>query len=118
MQWSRIGAQIAEVRGTFGPETELGRRRSAFGEAGIADLAEIQEAMIEREPITVVLSAKGWIRALKGHIADVSNLQFKAGDELSRAFHAQTTDKILLFAEDGRFFTLARRQAARRPGHG
>ena len=107
LQLQRIGAQIAEVRGKFGPETELGRRRTTFSEAGDTDLADIQEAMIEREPITVVLSVKGWIRALKGHIADVSGLQFKAGDELACAFHAQTTDKVLLFAEDGRFFTLA-----------
>ena len=107
LQWTRIAEQIAEVRGKFGPDTELGKRRSDFGEAGEADFADIQEAMIEREPITVVLSQKGWIRALKGHIADVSGLQFKAGDELARAFHAQTTDKVILFAEDGRFFTLA-----------
>ncbi|MFN0263419.1 DNA topoisomerase IV subunit A [Tepidamorphus sp. 3E244] len=106
LQWTRIGEQIAEVRGKFGPDTELGRRRSGFGEAGNMDI-DVAEAMIEREPITVVLSDKGWIRAMKGHITDVSNLQFKAEDKLARAFHAQTTDKILLFAEDGRFFTLA-----------
>ncbi|MEZ5878905.1 MAG: DNA topoisomerase IV subunit A [Tepidamorphaceae bacterium] len=107
LQWTRISEQIAEVRGKFGPDTELGKRRSAFGEIGEADLVDIQEAMIEREPITVVLSQKGWIRALKGHIAEASGLQFKAEDGLARAFHAQTTDKIILFAEDGRFFTLA-----------
>jgi topoisomerase-4 subunit A len=106
-QWTRISKQIKKVREAFGPETEMGRRKTGFGEAPDTDLADIQEAMIEREPVTIVLSQKGWIRAMKGHVADASGLQFKSGDELAFAFHAQTTDKILLLAQDGRFFTLS-----------
>jgi topoisomerase-4 subunit A len=106
-QWTRISKEIRKVREAFGPDTEMGRRRTGFDEAPETDLADIQEAMIEREPVTVVLSEKGWIRAMKGHIGDASGLQFKSGDALGFAFHAQTTDKILLLAEDGRFFTLS-----------
>ena len=106
-QWTRISKEIRKVRESFGAETEMGRRRTGFDEAPDTDLADIQEAMIEREPVTVVLSEKGWIRAMKGHIGDAAGLQFKSGDVLGFAFHAQTTDKILLLAEDGRFFTLS-----------
>ncbi len=107
LQWERIGTEIAKVREAFSPDTELGRRRSAFDVVSDNELADLEEAMIEREPITVVISANGWIRTLKGHIAETKSLQFKAGDTLDRAFHAQTTDKVIVFAEDGRFFTLA-----------
>jgi topoisomerase-4 subunit A len=106
-QWTRISKQIKKVQEAFGPQTEVGRRKTGFAEAPDTDLADIQEAMIEREPVTIVLSQKGWIRAMKGHIADASGLQFKSGDELAFAFHAQTTDKVLLLAQDGRFFTLS-----------
>ncbi|MYZ46689.1 DNA topoisomerase IV subunit A [Propylenella binzhouense] len=105
-QWKCVGYEISEVRKAFGPETPLGRRRTGFADAPAIDLDDIQQAMIEREPITIVLSERGWIRALKGHIQDLAGLTFKEGDHLKRAFHAQTTDKILLFTTGGRFFTL------------
>jgi len=121
-QWSRVGDQIKEVRKTFGPNTDLGRRRTDIGDVGdlpSADaLEELKEALIEKEPVTVVLSEKGWIRALKGHQSDTSTLQFKSGDRLKFAFHAQTTDKVLLFATDGRFYTLGADKLPGGRGHG
>ena len=76
------------------------------------------QAMIEKEPITVVISEKGWIRAMKGHIADLSRLAFKEGDRLAAAFHAETTDKVLLFATGGKFYTLGADKLPGGRGHG
>ena len=74
--------------------------------------------MIEKEPITVILSEKGWIRAMKGHIDDLSKLEFKQGDALRRAVKAQTTDKLLLLASNGKVFTLPGDQLPGGRGHG
>jgi topoisomerase-4 subunit A len=106
-QWERIADEIKEVRKTFGPNTPLGRRRSDFADAPSHDVEDIQEAMVEREPITVVVSERGWLRAMKGHAIDIAKLEFKAGDRLLTAFPAETTDKILVFSTRGRFYTLA-----------
>ena len=106
-QWQTVAWQIREVRKTFGPDTPLGRRRTGFAIAPTHAEADLEAAMIEREPVTVVVSRLGWIRAAKGHLADFAGLTFKAGDELRTAFHAQTTDKLLVFSTAGRFYTLA-----------
>ena len=104
-QWARIGTELDEVRRLYGKGTELGRRRTAFAEAGEA--VEISaESMIEREPITVICSQMGWIRAMKGHVDLSVEQKFKDGDGPRFAFHAETTDKILLVAANGRFYTL------------
>jgi len=111
-QWARISEQLRAVRKAFGKGAPGGARRTGFAEAG--EVAEVPlEAMIEREPITVVCSKMGWVRAMKGHIALDSALKFKDGDEARFIFHAETTDKILLFGSNGRFYTLA---AAQLPG--
>ena len=112
-QWKCVAFEIADVRKTFGPDTPLGRRRTGFADAPEIDLGEIQQAMIEREPVTVVLSEKGWIRAIRGHVTDLGALTFKEGDRLQRAFHCSTTDKLLLLSTGGKFFTL---DAAKLPG--
>ena len=117
-QWQTVRWQVEEVRKTFGPETELGRRRTAFAEAPTHDLGDIHQAMIEKEPITVVVSEKGWLRAMKGHMADFSTLTFKEGDGLRLAFHAQTTDKVLVFTTGGRFYTLGADKLPGGRGHG
>ena len=104
-QWRSIAGQIRDVRKTFGPETELGKRRTTFAEAPDHTDVDLESAMIEREPITVVVSRLGWIRAMKGHLADFGGLSFKSGDELRTAFHAVTTDKLLVFSTAGRFYT-------------
>ncbi len=105
-QWKVIAYQVKDLRKRFGIETPLGKRRTTFEQAQDHAHDDIREAMVEREPITVVLSEKAWIRALKGHVSDVSSLTFKTDDSLSLHFHAETTDKILLFASNGKFYTL------------
>ena len=107
-QRNRMKRDLAKVRDRYGPETKLGARRTTVEEAApTRDLP--LEAMIEREPITVILSQRGWIRALRGHadLASADTLKFKEGDGPAFAFHAQTTDKLLLAAANGRFYTLA-----------
>ena len=117
-QWKVISMEIAGVAKDFGPDTKLGKRRSTFAEAPEHDAAAVAEAMIEREPITVVVSDKGWIRALKGHMDDLSRLEFKQGDKLRLAFKAETTDKLLVFSTGGRFFTLEASKLPGGRGHG
>ncbi len=113
-QWKTVAWQIRELRKTYGPETPLGRRRTTFAEApAAADVELASAALVEREPITVVVSQKGWIRALKGHVTDLAGLQFKGDDTLKASFLAETTSRILVFATDGRAFTL---DASRLPG--
>src|SRR3954468_21858447 len=112
-QWKTIAEEIKKVRATFGPKTALGKRRTQFADAPEHDEAAIEEAMVEREPITVVVSEKGWVRALKGTVTDLSGIVFKADDNLKFAFPAETTSKCLVFASNGRFYTL---DAAKLPG--
>ncbi|HVL20522.1 MAG TPA: DNA topoisomerase IV subunit A [Amaricoccus sp.] len=113
-QRTRLKKDLAALRERYGPATELGRRRTLIEEAGPAREIPL-EAMIEREPITVIMSKRGWIRAMKGHV-ELSNpeaLKFKEGDTSQFFFHAFTTDKLLLASTAGRFYTLA---ADRLPG--
>ena len=105
LQWKRIGKELEEVRKQFGAGSPGGARRTTLAEA--AEAAEVSmEAMIEREPITVICSRMGWIRAMKGHVDLSAEQKFKDGDGARFAFHAETTDKILLIGSNGRFFTL------------
>ncbi len=105
LQWKQIGTELEAIRRQFGKDTVPGRRRTAFSEAGDAEDVPF-EAMIDREPITVICSQMGWIRALKGHVDLTADQKFKDGDQARFAFHAETTDKILLVAANGRFYTL------------
>jgi len=107
-QRTRMKRDMGKVRERYGPETALGKRRTAVIEAGPTREIPL-EAMIEKEPITVILSQRGWIRAMKGHVEDVSGdaLKFKEGDALLFTAYAQTTDKMLVAADNGRFYTLA-----------
>ena len=105
LQWKAISQELEAIRKQFGKETKLGARRTTFAEAG--EVAEVpMEAMIDREPITVICSKMGWIRAMKGHSELSAEQKFKDGDGPRFAFHAETTDKILLVAANGRFYTL------------
>ncbi|MGN6157788.1 MAG: DNA topoisomerase IV subunit A [Devosia sp.] len=107
-QWGEITKQIGELRKVYGKDTKLGRRKTEFAEAPHADFAEEAEAaFIEREPITVILSEKGWIRTMKGHTTDIDEKGFKAGDRLKVALHAETTDKLLLLSTGGKVYTLS-----------
>src|SRR6476619_2562418 len=112
-QWSTVAGQIKEIKQKFGPKTELGRRRTDFAEAPAHDVAAIEEAMAVREPVTVVVSEKGWVRALRGHVADLSGVAFKTDDGLKFAFPTESTAKVLLFATNGRFYTI---DVAKLPG--
>ncbi|WP_193175472.1 DNA topoisomerase IV subunit A [Oricola nitratireducens] len=117
-QWKTIAWQIEDVKKKFGKDTELGARRSTFGEAAEIDLEAVAQSMIEKEPVTIVVSEKGWMRAMKGHLADMSTLTFKEGDKLQLAFHAVTTDKILVFTTGGKFYTLGADKLPGGRGHG
>jgi topoisomerase IV subunit A len=106
-QWRLVGVGLRDVRKILGPDTVIGRRRSQFADAPVIDASVAIEALVAREPITVILSERGWIRAAKGRVEDPSELKFKEGDRLGFLVPAETTDKLLIFASDGRFFTLA-----------
>ncbi|MDJ0951285.1 MAG: DNA topoisomerase IV subunit A [Alphaproteobacteria bacterium] len=116
-RWKTIAGQIAEIGKRFAGDTALGRRRTSFADAPAAEVIPI-EAMIEREPVTVICSDKGWIRAVGGHLTDGSELKFKEGDSLGFLVHAQTTDKLVLFGTNGRFYTLGVDKLPRGRGHG
>jgi topoisomerase-4 subunit A len=117
LQWKAISEEIAETKKLFGPKTELGRRRTSFGEA--AELPDLPlEAVIEREPVTVVMSEKGWIRTLKGHQPDDGKATYKEGDKGRFWIHCETTDKLMLFGTDGRFYTLPVDKLPGGRGHG
>jgi topoisomerase IV subunit A len=104
-QWDKISGEIKEIKKQFGKATPLGKRKTQSAALPQID-ASIEDALIEKEPITIVLSEKGWIRALKGHDADLDKLTFKTDDSLKHAIKAQTTDKLVLFATNGKFYTL------------
>ncbi|MGO4831111.1 DNA topoisomerase IV subunit A, partial [Rhizobiaceae sp. 2RAB30] len=117
-QWQTIKWEVGKVREQYGPETPIGKRRTTFADAPDHDLEDIQQAMIEKEPVTVVVSEKGWLRAMKGHLTDHSQLTFKEGDGLKLAFPAQTTDKILIFTTGGKFYTIGADRLPGGRGHG
>ncbi|MBA4130728.1 MAG: DNA topoisomerase IV subunit A [Hyphomicrobium sp.] len=117
LQWERISDEVKATRERYSKKTALGARRSSFAEA--PEIAvDLDEVLTEKEPITVILSEKGWIRAMKGHQDDLSKLDFKQGDALKQSVKAMTTDKLLLFATNGRFFTLDASQLPGGRGHG
>ena len=105
LQWKAITKELDAIAKQFGKHTALGARRTQFAEAGNTEEVPF-EAMIDREPITVICSRMGWIRALKGHAALEAEVKFKDGDEARFAFHAETTDKILALGSNGRFYTV------------
>ena len=117
-QWKLVGSGLRHVRDVLGAGTALGRRRTTFADAPDVDASAAVEAMIVREPITIILSERGWIRAAKGKVEDPSELKFKEGDKLASLVSAETTDKLIIFASDGRFFTLACDKLPGARGHG
>jgi topoisomerase-4 subunit A len=104
-QWAVISGQIKALREEYGVKTEIGARRTHFEDMPEIDV-DLTTAFITKEPVTVVLSEMGWIRAMKGHVDDLAGLKFKDGDKLAFAVHAQTIDKIIVFASNGKFYTL------------
>tara|TARA_Y100000031_G_scaffold40119_1_gene45861 strand:- start:468252 stop:470495 length:2244 start_codon:yes stop_codon:yes gene_type:complete len=105
-QWTVIKKQIKIMADEYGPETELGKRRTEIGSEPEDIDIDLDEALIEKEPVTVVCSAQGWIKAMKGHNVTAEDIKYKDGDKEKFILEIQTTDKILLFASNGRFYTL------------
>lgn len=105
-RWKAIAEEIKKTKEKYSKKTALGRRRTEFAEAP-ADIDVPVEALIEKEPITVILSQKGWIRCIKGHVNLNDDFKFKDDDALLYAIHAQTTDKIVLLDNKGKFFNVA-----------
>lgn len=117
-QWTRVGKELKEARKLFDPESALGRRRAAFAEAPEIDLDAALEASTPKEPLTALLSRKGWIRAMKGHGLDLTTAKFKEGDDLFTAVEVVSTDKLILLSSDGRAFTLGADKLPGGRGHG
>lgn len=105
LRWEAISEEVKDIRTKFGEKTELGKRRTEIGEPP-SDVVIPLEAMIDREPVTVICSAKGWVRAAKGHLQDFEEVRYKDGDKKRFTFHAETTDKVLVFATNGRFYAM------------
>ena len=113
-QWKTVTGQIREIKKKYGQHTALGKRRTTFeSPPAVASDFDLAEILTEREPVTIVVTEKGWIRALKGHVGDLSSLQFKGDDSLRISFFAETTSKILVLATNGKIFTL---DASKLPG--
>ncbi len=116
LRWKHIAADVKDLKKQFGLDTPLGARRTLFGEAGeVIDLSV--EAFVEKEPITILCSQKGWVRAVKGH-QDAPAGHYKDGDGERFILKAQTTDKLLIFTTDGKFFTLGCDKIPKGKGHG
>ena len=105
-QSAKIAEELKDIRKRFGAKVEGGARRTQFSDAPKVEAATL-DSMIDKEPVTVICSEKGWIRAMKGHVALDSEIKYKDGDGPRFIFHAQTTDKLLLMATNGRIYTLA-----------
>lgn len=117
LRWQAISGEIQELKKQFGPKTALGKRRTAIGDAPVIS-EEAFEVLVEREPITVICSAKGWIRAIKSHVADDGSAAYKEGDKGRFWLHAETTDKLVLFGTNGRAYTINCDKLPRGRGHG
>ncbi len=117
LQWERISEEVKATRERYSKKTAIGRRRSSFSDAPEVEI-DLAAALVEKEPITVILSKKGWLRTLKGHPEDLSKLEFKQGDELKRVIKASTTDKLVLLTTNGKFFTLEAGALPGGRGHG
>ena len=104
-QWTCIAYEVDRLRETFGPETELGRRRTELGDAAGAEIVDF-EALVAKEPVTVLCSEKGWIRTVGGHVTDTGGHRYKEGDRERFVLHGTTADRLVLFGTDGRFYTI------------
>jgi topoisomerase-4 subunit A len=116
-QWRTIATEVAETRKQFGGDTPLGRRRTDIGDAPASVMIPV-EAMVEREPVTVLCSLKGWIRTIKGHNGATAEIKYKEGDGPRYLVQAETTDKLVVFGTNGRFYALAVDKLPGGRGHG
>jgi topoisomerase IV subunit A len=116
-QWKKIADELRDVRKHFDPKSTLGRRRTEIADAPKIEEIDL-EILVEKEPITLVLSEKGWLRSMKGHIEDPKSIKYKDGDRQGFIVHAQTTDKLMLFATNGKFYMLDANALPGGRGHG
>lgn len=116
-RWEVISDQIKEIKEKFGQKTKLGKRRTDFADAPVSDVVSI-EAFVEKEPVTIVCSKMGWIRALRGHQIEATELKYKEGDTQRFILKGHTTDKLILFATDGKFYTIGCDKLPGGKGHG
>ncbi len=118
-RWQAISAEVTDIRTRFGEKTPLGKRRTELADAPPAVIVPI-EALIEREPVTIVVSAKGWVRAFKGHMEDkaIGEVRYKEGDEARFDFRAESTDRLMVFASNGRFYMIPGDRLPRGRGDG
>jgi topoisomerase-4 subunit A len=116
-RFAQLGEEIGEIKAKFGPKTEIGRRRTTVSDAPEPIMVPV-EAIIEREQVTVVCSQKSWVRTIKGHNVDEASLKYKEGDEGRFIVAAETTDKLLVFATNGRFYTIGVDKLPGGRGHG
>ncbi|WOI52329.1 DNA topoisomerase IV subunit A [Parvularcula sp. LCG005] len=117
LQWSKLTEQLRETKKAFDPKSDLGRRRTSMEDAPEGVEVDLED-LIEKEPVTIVISQKGWVRALKGHVEDLSAVKYKEGDKERFAIRGQTTDKLMLFATNGKFYTLDVKDLPGGRGHG
>lgn len=117
-QWRSVSSEIEKIKRNYPLDSDIGKRRTSFEKAPIHNLEDIREAMIEKNPVTIILSEKGWLRSVKGHITDFKDLSFKEGDQLKFALAAYTTDKISLLSTKGKFFTIDVHNIFSGRGHG
>lgn len=106
LRWQKVADELKVMKEKFGKKTALGRRRTEFAEVDVDNIDISIEALVEKEPVTVILSEKGWIRCMKGYVPLNEEFKFKDDDRLLLAIHAQTTDKIVLFDSSGKFFNI------------
>ena len=116
-QWKKIADELKEVRKLFDPKSDLGRRRTDIADAPQVDEIDL-DILVEKEPVTIVLSEKGWVRTMKGHVEDLKSIKYKDGDRQGYIVHAQTTDKLMLFVTNGKFYSLDVSQLPGGRGHG
>ena len=116
-QWAKIADQLKEVKKLFDPKSDLGRRRTDLADAPAIDDIDL-DILVEKEPVTIVLSEKGWVRSMKGHVEDAKSIKYKEGDREHWVVHAQTTDKLMLFATNGKFYALDVANLPGGRGHG
>ncbi len=116
--WKIVKKEISEIGKQFAKTTKLGERRTSFAEYDNQEVEIKIEALIEREPITIICSKQGWIRSVKGAVEDIASLKFKEGDDFSQMFKAYTTDYIIVATKKGKFYTILADNISKGKGHG
>ncbi|MCI5046935.1 MAG: DNA topoisomerase IV subunit A [Aquisalinus sp.] len=116
-QWKKITDQLREAKKAFDPRSDLGKRRTLIEGAPAEILVDLDE-LVEKEPVTIILSEKGWVRTMRGHVENTAEIKYKDGDREGHVLHAMTNEKLMLFGTNGKFYTLDVRDLPGGRGHG